>query len=133
VLVLDYQFTRSNFDTPFDTAIPNDNASLLTAGLTWPIASRWRFFGYNYYNLTQHHVQNEYAGLSYDTCCWALRFIVGQEFTGTEANDDGGFKNQFTTHYYIQFLLKGLGSEGTHNASEMLASTLPDGGVIDLM
>jgi len=126
IILLNYQFTHSNLDTPFSATGLSPNDSLLTAGLVWPIALRWHFFGFTYYNLTQHHPQNQFLGLSYNTCCWALRFIFSNDYNGnTTINNSAAFQSTYTNTYYLQFLLKGLGSVGNHNAENMLMNSLP--------
>lgn len=126
VLSLNYQFAHGNPDTPFDSLGFSTNSSLLTAGLLWPLSDHWRFFGYSYYNLTYKRPQNQYVGVAYDTCCWAVRVIAADNFNGmTSVNGGKIFQNQYTTSYYIEFLLKGLGSAGNRRAEDMLTATLP--------
>ncbi len=126
IISVNYQFTHGNPDTPFDSLGFSTNSSLITAGLLWPLSDRWRFFGYTYYDLTHRRPQNQYVGLSYDTCCWAARVIAADNFNGTTSINGGQiFQNQYTTSYYFEFLLKGLGSAGNRRAEDMLTSTLP--------
>lgn len=126
VIVLNYQFTHGNPDTPFDAFGYSTNTSLITAGLVWPLTFRWHFFGYSYYDLTHRRPQNQYVGLSYNTCCWALRFILSDDYNGiTQINGNQTTQNQFSSTYYVEFLLKGLGSAGNRSAENMLMSTLP--------
>lgn len=123
IAILGYQFTHGNPDTPFDAYGFSTNTSLLTAGLVWPVTLHWHFFGYTYYDLTHHRPQNQYVGLSYSTCCWAVRTILADNFIGTTSGSSP--INQYSTSYYIEFLLKGLGSAGNRRAEDMLTTTLP--------
>jgi LPS-assembly protein len=126
IITLNYQFAHGNPDTPFDSLGFSTNSSLLTAGLLWPLTDRWHFFGYSYYDLTHRRPQNQYVGLSYNTCCWAVRIITADNFNGmTSVNGGKIFQNEYTTSYYLEFLLKGLGSAGNRHAEDMLTSTLP--------
>lgn len=126
VILLSYQFAHGNPDTPFDKFGYSTNSSLITLGLAWPVVLRWHFIGYTYYDLTHGRPQNQYLGLSYDTCCWALRFILSDNFSGSaQLNGGAQFINQYSTAYYMEFLLKGLGSAGNRRAEDMLMSTLP--------
>lgn len=120
IITLNYQFTHG---TPI-TFGDSPNSSLLTAGLVWPLTHRWHFFGYSYYDLTNQRPQSQYVGLSYGTCCWATRFIVSDNYTGT-SQIGNTLENQYNTAYYMEFLLKGLGSTGNRRAEDMLTSTLP--------
>lgn len=125
-LVFNYQFAHSSPDTPFDSLDFDNNTSLITGGIVWPIIKRWNFFGYEQYNLSNAHPQSQYGGLSYDTCCWALRFVVAQNYTGAQqSTPQASPTNQYTMNYYFQFALKGLGNEGNNNAEGLLTSTLP--------
>lgn len=126
IVVLNYQFTHANNDTPFEISDANGNASLIKAGLVWPLNNRWKVFGYTYYNLTLSRPEDQYVGLSYNTCCWALRFIVKNNYDGNTRVDGGTtVQNQYTTNYFVEFSLKGLGSAGNHSAENLLTSTLP--------
>jgi LPS-assembly protein len=58
-------------------------------------------------------VLDSFAGIEYDSCCWALR-LVGRNFV----NDD-----DHSTAIYLQLELKGLGSVG-HRADRVLADGL---------
>ena len=122
---MNYEFAHCNPDTPFDSLGFSTNSSLITAGLVWPLIQHWNFFGYDYYDLTHQHPVNQYVGLSYNTCCWALRLIVSHAYTGTLQLTNGASQNQYNTTYFMQLLLKGLGSGGNRNAESMLTSTLP--------
>ncbi|PIZ04334.1 MAG: LPS-assembly protein LptD [Gammaproteobacteria bacterium CG_4_10_14_0_8_um_filter_38_16] len=126
IIVLGYQFAHSNSDTPFDAFGFSTNSSLITAGLVWPVTLHWHFFGYTYYDLTHHRPQNQYVGLSYGTCCWAVRAIIADNFIGATSENSGTtYQNQYSSAYYVEFLLKGLGSAGNRRAEDMLTSTLP--------
>ncbi|OGT29113.1 MAG: hypothetical protein A2624_06480, partial [Gammaproteobacteria bacterium RIFCSPHIGHO2_01_FULL_42_8] len=126
IATLSYEFTHGNPDTPFDSLGFSTNSSLITAGLMWPLTSHWQVFGYDYYDLTHHHAVNQYTGLSYDTCCWAFRVIMATAYTGAfQINNGQTLQNQYDTTYYIQFLLKGLGTAGNREAKSMLTATLP--------
>lgn len=127
IILINYQFTHGNANTPFNAAQFSPNSSLLTTGLVWPLIKRWNFFGYDYYDLTHSRSQSQYYGLAYDTCCWALRFIISNNYNGTLSINNGAVQqNQYTTNYYFQFLLKGLGSVGSGGSEGLLTGTLPN-------
>jgi LPS-assembly protein len=126
IILFNYQFVHGNSDTPIDALGFSTNASLLSVGLAWPITMHWNFIGYTYYDLTHRHPQNQYVGLSYDTCCWAVRMIVSDNFVNMlPINGGASLVNQYSSSYYVEFLLKGLGSAGNRRAEDMLTSTLP--------
>lgn len=122
IALLGYQFAHGNPDTPFDAEGFSTNSSLIKAGLLWPFFHRWHFFGYMYYDLSKHRPEDQYVGLGYRTCCYALRFIVRSSFNGTQQLKGGGFRNQFTSSYFVQLSLTGLGSTGSSGAEKLLTS-----------
>ena len=127
IILINYLFTHGNTNTPFNASGFSPNASLITAGLVWPLIKRWNFFGYEYYDLTHSRSQSQYVGLAYETCCWALRFLVDNNYNGTLSINNGAIQqNQYSTDYYFQFLLKGLGSVGNGDAESLLSTTLPN-------
>ena len=126
IFLLSYQFTHGSSDIPYTAQNYSPNSSLITVGLVWPITRKWNFLGYSYYDITHGHIQNQYVGFSYNTCCWALRFIMSNDYNGNNTiNGSGTFQNSFTTNYFLEFSLKGLGSTGYGSAENMLTSTLP--------
>ena len=126
IILFNYQYTNNSSDTPYDAPVFNGDSSLISAGLIWPITVRWQFFGYEYYDLTNSLTRDQYVGLSYNTCCWAFRFIVSKDYNGVPTvNGSASFESQYSTNYYAEFLLKGLGSVANNRAEDMLATTLP--------
>ncbi len=126
IAVLNYTFAHANADTPFNTLGLTTNSSLLTAGFLWPVTHRWNLFLYDYYNLEAGHTESEYGGVSYNTCCWSMRFVVQNAYTGTTlVNNGAANQNTYNTTYYIELLLIGLGSGGNQSAESLLTGTLP--------
>jgi LPS-assembly protein len=72
-----------------------------------PLASNWNLVGRWNYSLHDKKTLDRFAGIEYDSCCWALRF-VGRNF----ANND-----ESTNALFLQLELKGLGSIG-HRADK---------------
>ena len=122
----EYQHTHI-FDTGFQFIQTNDDEEgsskyeTVHAGFAWPLGYRWNGLAYAEYNLNDRHPQNLYAGLEYETCGWALRFITSRSFLGINENNH----NQYQTIYSLEFALTGLGSIGNHSASGLLSQTLP--------
>lgn len=73
--------------------------------LSWPINNKWRFVGRWYHSLQDNKTLETLAGLEYDSCCWATRFIVRDyinDVTEVERN----------LAFFVQLELKGLGGIG---------------------
>jgi LPS-assembly protein len=60
------------------------------------------------------------VGLQYDTCCWAVRMVGVQAFTGLNPNNN---KYEYNNLFFIQFALKGLGNIGNDPTSELNSIT----------
>ena len=126
IVTIGYEFVRANDPLSLNPTNANQNTQLLSLGFSWPLTHRWSVVGYWYYNIAQRRAETYYAGLQYDTCCWALRFLADRHFTGTATNTTtGAQQNEFRNQYVVQLMLKGLGSFGNSNPSALLTSTLP--------
>ena len=101
------------------------NTDQLTLSLLLPLFKKWSMVGYSDYNITQHRFDTVYAGLQYDTCCWALRMITRRSYVESVKNSDGSFRNNFDNAFFIQLQLKGLGDFGSANTGRLLSSTIP--------
>jgi len=76
----------------------------------WPISDRWSFISRWNHDLIHDRIIEAFAGLEYQSCCWAVR-VVGRQWI----NDDDITKSDGVDEknaIYIQFLLKGLGNIG---------------------
>ncbi len=75
----------------------------------WPLHERWRLMGRWNYSLQHHTSLETFAGLEYDTCCWAMR-VVGRRYL---KNLEGEYQNGL----FFQVELKGLGGAGKKTSS----------------
>jgi len=73
----------------------------------WPITNEWRGFARWVYSIREQKSLDQFVGLEYSSCCWALR-LVGRKFVSsrTGASD---------TSIGLQLELKGLSSVGVDN------------------
>jgi LPS-assembly protein len=73
----------------------------------WPITHEWRAFARYVYSIREEKSLDQFLGLEYSSCCWALR-LVGRKFVSsrTGASD---------TSIGLQLELKGLSSVGVDN------------------
>jgi len=70
----------------------------------WPLSPAWLAVARWNYSLRDSQTVDAFAGVQYDSCCWALR-VVGRNYIN-------GFQGQRNTAVYLQLVLKGLGSLG---------------------
>ncbi|MEO5343899.1 MAG: LPS assembly protein LptD [Gammaproteobacteria bacterium SHHR-1] len=89
-------------DNPLDTAYDQEQVD---TSFHLPMNSKWNLVGRWNYSLQDEMTLDRFAGIEYNDCCWAFRFI-GRNYV----NDD-----ETTTGVFLQLELKGLGSIG-HSA-----------------
>lgn len=104
----------------------SNNTNNIYAGASWPVYYRWTGFAYAQYVFSGNYPENFFAGVQYDSCCWAVRFIFQRQFVGMSPSSTvGNVINQFDNVYYVQLQLKGLAGVSDNSASELLQTQLP--------
>ncbi|MCI0433357.1 MAG: LPS assembly protein LptD, partial [Gemmatimonadetes bacterium] len=81
----------------------------------WPISERWRGFARWVYSLRDNQSLDQFVGLEYGSCCWALR-LVTRRFVSSRTGDTD-------TSVALQLELRGLSSVGVDNEA-FLRSTI---------
>jgi LPS-assembly protein len=111
IINLGYNFARGgDVLSGIETNDSRNNLKVTDASFAWPafhdisVVLRWS------QNWNQRHLQNLLYGLQYDTCCWAVRLVGGRAFTNLDTQNNN--KPQYSSDFYIQFDLKGLGNVG---------------------
>ncbi|RUQ81595.1 LPS-assembly protein LptD [Legionella septentrionalis] len=87
-----------------------------------PFTEKWSGLGAYSYNISKHYSMMGFAGLQYDTCCWAVRLLGGRTFRSLTPNT---LTPQYTNNVYLQILLKGLGSAASGDPTTIIRSYLP--------
>jgi len=120
VINVSYAFVGANPNSlaTFDAAQPNalgfySGSSHLILSTAWPVSPRWTTLSFSDYNYTLRRLDGLYAGIQYDSCCYAFRFLVKHTFFQQVPNTSGGLHNVYETGYLIEFTLKGLASFGS--------------------
>lgn len=108
-----------------DSVAYSNYTDYLTFGGAWPLIRGWSAVGYMNYNFQQTRVESIYGGLSYDTCCWALRFVVDHTYSSTALNANGTPIDAYNNTYYIQIRLKGFSDFGSGGTDALLRRTIP--------
>jgi LPS-assembly protein len=83
----------------------NDLLEQVDVSVAWPVAGGWRGFGRWVYSLQEDKTLDQFVGLEYGSCCWALR-LVTRRFLSSRSGD-------IDTSIGLQLELKGLSSVGT--------------------
>ncbi|MCH9770044.1 MAG: LPS assembly protein LptD [Gammaproteobacteria bacterium] len=98
---------------------------LIHIGAAWPITKRISGLSYMYYDLEHEHPLTYFAGLQYDTCCWAVRIVAARSFSGTETNAAGVLtRNLYSSSYYVQLMFKGLGDVGNADPGNLISQAV---------
>jgi LPS-assembly protein len=74
------------------------------ASFSWPVGRDWNVIGRWNYALPEKKSIEMFAGVEYNSCCWAFR-AVGRRFLTN-------LKGDFQTGFFLQFELKGLAGVG---------------------
>ncbi len=101
-----------------------EQASILA---NFAINKDWAFVGRFTEDLKQNRSLESYAGLQYESCCWALR-IAYHRHINSNLSDDGLFnenRDKFNSSFVLQFIIKGLnGKQGAIGTQEMFNSSI---------
>lgn len=102
VINYDYRFTRN---------------SIRSQGLSyaWRFNPAWQVIGGHQYDFENDHRLENFIGLRYDSCCWALRLIGHEKFDRLE-----GTEELYDNAIYLELELKGLSSLGTRKEIDTL-------------
>ena len=93
-----------------------------TIAAAWPLTSTWSGLGIWSYNISQHYDMMTFAGLQYDSCCFAVRLFGGRIFDSLSTTT---LTPKYNNNAYVQVLFKGLGSVGNRDPVSILESYLP--------
>lgn len=93
-----------------------------TIAYAWPLTAQWSSLGAYSYNISEQYSMMTFAGLQYDSCCWAMRLLGGHTFKNLPP---GALTPKYNNSVYFQVLLKGLGSVATSDPASTIQSYLP--------
>ena len=83
--------------------------------VAWPVTESWRFVGRSYYSLKENKSIETFAGLEYESCCYAVRFLHRRYIRDLTGDVNRAFM--------IQLELTGLTSIG-NRIDELLADDI---------
>ena len=73
----------------------------------WPIGKQWHVFAHWVYSLSENKTLDQFLGVEYSSCCWAVR-VITRRFVSSRSGDSD-------TSLGLQLELKGLSSVGVDN------------------
>ena len=88
---------------------------------SWPLREKWSTVGAYSYNISKNYSMMSLLGVQYDSCCWAMRVLVGRTFKSLNAT----FEPEYSNNIYLQILLKGLGTVAYSDPSNVLGTFIP--------
>ena len=101
-----------------------EQASVLA---NFAISKDWAFVGRFTEDVKQSRSLENYAGIQYESCCWAIR-IAYHRYINSNLSDDGLFnenRHEFNSGFVLQFIIKGLnGKQGAIGTQEMFDSSI---------
>jgi len=115
---LNHRYTRNVSGTSLE------QVSLLA---NYAISKDWAFVGRLTQDLKSQHSIESYAGLQYESCCWAVR-LAYHRYINSNLSDDGLFnenRDDFNSGFELQFIIKGLnGKQGAIGTQEMFNASI---------
>lgn len=85
----------------------------------WQTSPSIRLLGKYYYDVRFSRAMETMAGLEYNTCCTAVRFLWSRNWEATQ-----GLNNVYRHRFYLQFIFKGFAGVGTAN-EQFLEGMIP--------
>jgi LPS-assembly protein len=80
---------------------------------SWPINHQWHWVGRWYHDVKSHRTVETYAGLQYESCCWAIRLVAQRHLSNRYDINGSQSTNEFESGIALQFILKGMGGKST--------------------
>ncbi len=122
IIRIGYSYLASGNLVQLGSTLQNKPLNQATVSYAWPLTERWSTLGAYSYNISEGYNMMSFAGVQYDTCCWAMRFMGGRVFKNLSPNT---LAPQYNTNFYFQVLLKGLGSAGSSDPATTINTYLP--------
>ncbi len=122
VFKISYQYVPDGDRIPTEPLDSSENnLQRVDVGAAFPLTDHWSVMGDWNYNVSHQHDQAYVAGLEYDSCCVSLRFLASRSVTGE--NNEG--VPDYQSNFYVQILLKGLGTVGPTGTGDLVRSSFP--------
>lgn len=123
VVSVSYNFLKNGDPLPnnYDPTSSRNNLNQVQVSEAWELTQRWGLYSSINYNISHRYAQNYLYGLSYSSCCWAVRFVAIRNFLGVDTNNRPSYDSGFA----IQFALKGLSNVGNSSPNGVLEGGIP--------
>lgn len=117
-LALEYQLDKGKIvqiNHRFVRELSNEKINQLGITASWPLSKNWRWVGRWYKDLELQRTIESYTGVQYESCCWALGFVVQRNLINRFDTTGSQSTNEFESSFGIRFSFKGIGSESSNN------------------
>lgn len=99
-----------------------DPLSQVTVSSIWRLTPHWSVTGLWSYAFNSRHTTNMFAGIQYDACSWAVRFLAQRYVnSSSDPNNPTNITGPLTNAFIVQFELKGLGGSSESSLDERLS------------
>lgn len=96
--------------------LSNETIEQVGLSASWPIAKDWQWVGRAYRDLEGKRSIESYFGVQYESCCWAIRLVAQRSLSNRYNNAGEQTTNEFDSGVSLQFIFKGIGSQGTQRS-----------------
>ncbi|NVK54549.1 MAG: LPS assembly protein LptD [Alteromonadaceae bacterium] len=83
---------------------------------SWPIAKNWQVVGRSYRDIERDRSIENYFGVQYESCCWAIRIVAQRSLTNRYDTVGQQNTDEFDTRIGLDFIFKGIGSSRSNRA-----------------
>jgi LPS-assembly protein len=124
---LNYQIDKYNsvqLNHRYTRNVSGSSLEQASALASFAISKDWAFVGRLTEDLKRSRSLESYAGIQYESCCWALR-IAYHRYINSSLSNDGENRDEFNSGFMLQFIIKGLnGKQGSIGTQEMFDSSI---------
>jgi LPS-assembly protein len=85
---------------------------------SWPLSEKWHAIGRYNYSVLENKALDRFAGLEYETCCWAIRTFWQRGVTNNVGESDSAIA--------IQFEMKGFSNVGSGSITSLKRDIVGD-------
>ena len=132
-----YQNIKNNYallmPDQVSQTIAHDPLSEVTVSSIWQLTPHWTVTGLWSHVFNSRQTTNMFAGLQYEACSWAVRFLV-QRYVNSPSDSNTPIQiigSPLTKAFVVQFELKGLGGSSERSLLKrltMIPGYTPNGG-----
>ena len=127
---LNYQIDKYNsvqLNHRYTRNVSGSSIEQASALASFAVNKDWAFVGRLTQDLQQNRSLESYAGLQYESCCWAIRIAYHRYINSNLSTDDSFNENrdEFNSGFVLQFIIKGLNAkQGAIGTQEMFDASI---------